>query len=627
MTLPTCATTITAATPDGAPLANAPVQAHLSSPEAYQGVVVPAVVSGTTDSQGVCVLDLWPNVLGSETSKYVVMIGGTLPNEPAATVYARIPNQPTCNLHEHAVSRGGMSPVILPAPAPAGFAVELVSNTVLRLSQVGSDGVTRYEDITLTQTTSATPQPPTLASLDTWKQSATFWKAVPWGNVTWVENGITYSQVVDIYKPAVTIANAPFIVRCHAASSEYDIEPGGGLDTEIVQKASAAGIWVFALSCRHPALSSTPTEFYDEDYGRGVQFIRSLAPAMGFDPAKFYLFSQSRGSGMLIQNLLPDLANANAPTYAGRQSSRGIKMAWSINPQSHNRSSVAGQKFLVDQTQINLLLAAYPDDARQRNAADLLLTADEAVIPLFVAQYEAAYQAEKVNFSVMQANGGITHYPNMGLAYREAYVARGKRDRIVVTDQSSGFESVAADFVPVIQLIEAGISLPWAVAITRAARRGHSVIGIEPGRSGVAVNADGTGGVPAVGAGIGGIADKSQGILNAGTAGGAGQQSLNKKPKLAALGSNYGALFDATDQLVCLKANSGAAGCFAAWTTTAMTTTVASQTTSQIEWTVGDTNTQTLAVVGAAPLEVADRRIYSSLAGLIASADLYAATT
>lgn len=471
------------------------------------------------------------------------------------------------------------------------------------------------------------PAAPTLASIEAYRTSSTTWKAVPWGNVSWVENAITYSQVVDIYKPAVTIPNAPFIVRCHAASSPYDIEPGSGMDTEILQKASAAGIWVFALSARHPALSSTPTEFYDEDYGRGVQFIRSLAPALGFDPVKFYLFSQSRGSGMLIQNLLPDLANPTAPTYAGRMSSRGLKMAWSINPQSHNRSLSAGQKFLIDQTQINLLLNGYPDDARQRNAAELVLTADESAIPLFVAQYDAGFQAAKVTYSVLQANGGVTHYPNMGLAYRESYVARGLRDRIVVTDLSDGFSNVAADFVPTIQALEAGLPLAWAVSIARSARLGHSLIAIPQSLLGISVESNGTGGTPALGGAIGGIADKSQGINSISTTGGAGQNQLSRRPTLAAIGPNYGAEFDDTDRLVCLKTNSGAAGCLVSWSTTAMSTAVVTQDTASINWTVGTGNKQTVAVIGAAPLAVADRRIYSSLATLIAGADLYAVTT
>lgn len=508
---------------------------------------------------------------------------------------------------------------------PDGLAITKVSDTVLRFALVGSDGLQRYQDLTLTQTVA--PQAPTLASIEAWRTSATTWKAVPWGNVTWVENDITYSQVVDIYKPALTIANAPFIVRCHAASSPYDIEPGSGMDAEILQKASAAGYWVFALSARHQVISSTPTEYFNEDFGRGLQFIRSLSPACGFDPARLYLFSQSRGSGFFRRMLEADLGSPTAPTFAGRQSSRGCKMAWMINPQSRHRSLYAGQKFLINQTEIDLLLAAYPDDPRQSDSAELLLAADQNFVPMMVVQYDTPYQADKVTYQTMKTNGGVTHYPNMGKDFLESMEQIGLRHRIVVTDDSGGFESVAADFVPTIQLLEAGLSLPWAVAIARSVRLGHSVIGMEPGLTGVAVNADGTGGVPAVGAGIGGIADKSQGILNAGTVGGAGQQSLNKKPKLAALGSNYGALFDSTDRLVCLKANSGASGCLAAWSTTALTTTAASQTTTQIEWTVGDGNTQALAIVGAAPLTVADRRIYSSLASLIAGANLYPVTT
>ena len=471
------------------------------------------------------------------------------------------------------------------------------------------------------------PTAPTLDSIEAYRTSSTTWKAVPWGNVTWTENSYTYSQVVDIYKPATTIANAPFIVRCHPAGSPYDIDPGSGLDTSLLQKASAAGIWVFVLSARHPKLSSTPTNFYDEDFGRGVQFIRSLHVALGFDPAKFYAYTQSRGSAMMIQALLPDLASPSAPTYAGRMSSRGPKLIWSINPQAYNRSQTMATEYLVNQTEINLALAAYPDDTRQRDAGTMVLTADADAIPLFVAQYDATYQASKVTYAAMQAAGGVLHYPNQGLTYRTSYAARGLSHRIVVTDQSAGLANITDDFVPVIQAIEAGLSLPWAIAIARAKRLSHSLIAIPPSLIGVSVNADGTGGTPAVGAALGGIANKADGIDSTSPTGGAGQITSTKKPKLTAVTGGYGALFDDTDQLICQKTNSNTAGCLAAWTTTAMTTAVANQTTAQVVWTVGTNNTQTLAVVGASPLAVADRRIYSSLAGEIAGADLYAATT
>jgi hypothetical protein len=628
MTLPICATTITATTPNGQPLAGAAVQAHLSGTEVYQGIVVPSVVSGTTNAQGQCVLNLWPNVLGSANSKYVVLVGGSLPDAPAAVVYARIPNQPACNIQDHTVSRnGGTTMLPTTVPAPAGFAVTKISNAVLRLSQLGDDGITRYEDLNLTQHTSANPLPPTMALLEPYRVgTSNVFKAVPWGDVTWTEGGSnTYSQVVDIYIPTVPLTG-PFVVRDHAASSPYDIAEGSGLYNSLIAPSLAAGFVVFVRAARHPKLSSTPTNFYDTDYAVSLQFIRSLHQAIGFDPAKYYEYTQSRGSGCIINLLLPDLAAPTALTYAGRQSSRGAKLVWSINPQAFNRSQTMAAEYLTDQTQINLALADYPDDPRQRDAATLVATADLAAIPNFVAKYDGAFQAGKVTYAAMQAAGGVLHYPNQGLTYRAAYAARGLLDRIVLTDQDDGSANITADFVPTIQGLEAGLTLAQATAIARAARLGHSLIYIPPSLDGVSVGMDGSGGTPGLGQNIGGISDKSQGIANTNTTGGAGQGTNTRKPKLAAIGTQFGALFDSDDQLICQKANTGTPG-FVAWTTTAMTTTLANQNTNQVVWSVGNGNTQTLAVVGADPLSKADRNTYVSLASAVAGADLFSTVT
>lgn len=468
---------------------------------------------------------------------------------------------------------------------------------------------------------------PTLASLEPYRTSATTFKAVPWGNVTWTEGAYTYSQVVDIYLPTLP-KTGPFVVRDHASQSPYDITAGSNLDTTIIQASLAQGYVVFVRAARHPKLSSTPTEFYDEDYGRSLQFIRSLHVALGFDPTRGYCHTQSRGSGMMIQQLLPDLADPAAATYAGRMSSHGLKMIYSINPQGFNRSLTMATEYLTDSTQISLALADYPDDARQRDAATMVLTADASAIPLFVAKYDATWQASKVTYAAMQAAGGVLHYPNQGLTYRASYAARGMLDRIIVTDEDTGLVNITSDFVPVIVGIEAGLTLRQAMAVARSSRKSHSLIYIPPSIAGVSVNMDGGGGTPAVGGNIGGISDKSLGIGNTSSTNGAGQGTNANKPKLAAIGSQYGALFsDGTDILACQRANSGAAGCFTAWTTSAMTTTVSNQTTSQIAWTVGAGNTQTLAIVGAAPLEKADRFTYQALASEVAGADLFSVTS
>jgi hypothetical protein len=226
----------------------------------------------------------------------------------------------------------------------------------------------------------------------------------------------------------------------------------------------------------------------------------------------------------------------------------------------------------------------------------------------------------------MQAAGGVLHYPNQGKTYQAAYSARGLASRIVVTDQDAGQSNITADLVPTIQGIEAGLTLAQATAIARSARLAHSLIYIPPSLAGVTVNSDGSGGGSVVGGNVGGISDKSAGIANTSAAGGAGQLLASKKPKLAAIGSQYGVTFDADDQLICQKANSGSPG-FVAWTTSAMTTTLASQTTAQVVWSAGSGNTQTLAIVSATALTPADRRTYVSLASEVAGADLYNTVT
>lgn len=215
MSLPTCATTIIATAPNGEPLADAPVQCHLSTTETYDGIVVPQVVAGTTDGTGTLVLDLWPNSLGTQGSRYVVLIGGTLPADPQSVLYAVIPDETSCNLHEHLVSRGESIPITGPVMSvggatgnvtladlgldlvdntpdalkpistpvanalagkadvgsvgggglPTGITVAKVSDTVLRFSVVGSDGTVRFVELDVAEAEPPTPPDPLIAML------------------------------------------------------------------------------------------------------------------------------------------------------------------------------------------------------------------------------------------------------------------------------------------------------------------------------------------------------------------------------------------------------------------------------------------------------------------------------
>jgi hypothetical protein len=83
----------------GEPIPNATVEAALSGYDVDQGWVTPHRVTATTDADGTCYLDLWPNQLGTSSTWYnikIAALGKTLKTT------AVIPNQPTCDLWEFA---------------------------------------------------------------------------------------------------------------------------------------------------------------------------------------------------------------------------------------------------------------------------------------------------------------------------------------------------------------------------------------------------------------------------------------------------------------------------------------------------------------------------------------------
>jgi hypothetical protein len=70
--IPTVAVTVTAFDQNGNPVSGGRVQAELDRTEIYNGFIAPECIEGVTDADGVCVLQLWPNALGSKGSSYHV---------------------------------------------------------------------------------------------------------------------------------------------------------------------------------------------------------------------------------------------------------------------------------------------------------------------------------------------------------------------------------------------------------------------------------------------------------------------------------------------------------------------------------------------------------------------------
>lgn len=94
--IPTCAVRVRLYDTQAVTLAGATVTAKLDRYEVHDGFVVPDTVTGTTDAFGECVLNLWPNALGSQASIYKIKIQPA--DGKAYTTYAMVPDQPSIDL-------------------------------------------------------------------------------------------------------------------------------------------------------------------------------------------------------------------------------------------------------------------------------------------------------------------------------------------------------------------------------------------------------------------------------------------------------------------------------------------------------------------------------------------------
>ena len=70
MSIPTVNVTVRFADQNGVPVPGATVVAKLTTIERFNGYVVPKEVRGETDLNGVAVIPVFPNQLGTEGSEY-----------------------------------------------------------------------------------------------------------------------------------------------------------------------------------------------------------------------------------------------------------------------------------------------------------------------------------------------------------------------------------------------------------------------------------------------------------------------------------------------------------------------------------------------------------------------------
>jgi hypothetical protein len=458
-------------------------------------------------------------------------------------------------------------------------------DTTLRVGKVGTDGIARYVDLVLVEP--ASPDAPTIDSLEAYRTSATSWSAVPYGNASWPEPGLgTFYQVVDIDIPAGTAPAGgwPLIVYFHANGADRVVGSGGAVGTNIKTPALAAGYAFASVEFRHPVTNVNQGAPHT-DVGLALQYLRALHQALNLDGTKVFGVARSRGNLALWQTVQADMASGGAPTYMGRQSSK-LQGLWCINPQV----AYSTQRFCdlyIQPADHAAVLAANPDDSRWKNAIDDIPTV--ASLPPIVAIHEAAYFGTLVSKATLDAwdalpNNSPLHYPDAGLKLKAAYEARGLGHQCAIWDAETDNVEQHADMVTWMRYVLEGMSSVEALAMARAKRRAAEAHYIRDDLSGVFVNSDGSGGAPVLGGPIGAIVAGQHGLANRTTVPplgyGAGQNTALNKPKLKVMASGrYGSEFDSTDRMAVAMPSDGSPN-WIAFTDTGEVTTLTSATTS-----------------------------------------------
>lgn len=614
MPIPTC--TVTCAFRDAAdqPRAGARVEATLTLLEtADEAVVVPAPVAGTTDAQGVCVLTLFRNAAGQAGSRYRIRLTGT--DGRTETMYAVVPDAAAARLDDILVDREFSAPPatvagesayqvavrngfvgteaqwldsLMGPPGPGvisdtNLTFTSPDNTTLRVGKVGSDGIARYVDLVMIEPPSL--DAPTLESIEAYRTNTTTWTGIPYGSASWPEPGMgTLYQVVDIALPSGTAPAAgwPVIVYFHANSAVRTIAAGSSLDTNFKQVALSLGYAVAQVEFRHPVTNVNQGAPHT-DAGLALQFVRSLHQALNLDRTRIHAFCRSRGSLALWQALQADMANSNAATYAGRQSSL-LKSLWIIQGQIAYSTARFAELYIVPADRA-ALIAANPDNPAWKNAIDGVPTANS--LPQVSMVHELPWYGAQVTAAQMTADGSQVHFPDAGRLMVAAYQARGLADRCAAWDNepSTGDNIEQIGDAPYwFAYIDEGMSAIEALAMARARRKAMQAHYFSDDLSGAFQTAQPLAGAPVLGGPIGALACGQYGLANRSAPTplgyGAAQLTAANRPILYQFATgHYGAGFDNTDRWAVAMPSDGVIE-FRAWTDAGEVTTLISASTS-----------------------------------------------
>lgn len=485
------------------------------------------------------------------------------------------------------INRGPAGPT-----GPRGPGVEIDESVTVDYPTTGTlrfrvtDPSGSVYSLSLPMALDASVDAPVLEDLEAYRTSSTTFVGVPWGSATWAEPGLgTLAQVVDIWLPSGTAPTDgwPMVVHFHANGGTRVINSGSSLDTWLVQPALAAGYAVASVEFRHPVVQAAIGAPHT-DTGLAIQYLRSLHLALNLDRSKFHALARSRGSLALWQSLQSDMADAEATTYAGRQSSL-LKSLWTVQAQIFYSTTAFANAYIVAGDRA-AVITANPDNAAWRNAYDAVSSA--STLPNVAMTHELPWYGVQVSKATMDADGSQIHFPDAGRLMRDAYIARGFGERLAAWDNepSAGSnEEQLGDSVRWFRYIDEGMNAVEALAMARAARRNAQAHYIPTNLGGVYVEASPLGGVPVTGGPVGAVAPSQLGIANrllSSPSGYAAAQLVSaNKPFLSSFPNGKPALlFDSTDRLAVGMPSAAGTPSVIGWTNTGEVTTLSSATTS-----------------------------------------------
>lgn len=505
-------------------------------------------------------------------------------------------------------------------PAPVGFQITAVSSTVIRLALTDGSGVTRYEDVTLTNILDDAPPAPDLASISQYQdpQNARAYLNVPYleegkAQESWIEAadaGRTHRQEFDIEVPPGTppVGGWPSLGHFH---------PSGGNKTQLGGLAAvktlclSMGIAFWSASFRNPntnynwdGLGSIPTK----DPALVIQRVRSLSSALSLSTEHIAIVCRSKGNSAILAAYMGDNMNPAGTTHASRQSSLP-SFIWGLNTQVFYSSARWGAAF-VPPANLAAFLAAEPDIPGIPNTVDYVASAVAAnrMIPTVTVHEGGQY----VGAPHIDAVTDI-HWRDNGLVLANAFAAANASHLIAAITDAQG-EDQHGDLLATWAHVRAGVPLREALAMARARRRGASLGYLRSDGSGVAANSDGSGTV-ALGGVIGAIVDGSYGIANRANVAtaqgyGFGQPTASTKPTMqAGANGNFVVKFDGTnDKLASPYVSDGTPNLLVFTKDGMLVTTYISATTTQVLFGVGTTAT-TLANKEACVMVVQDANV------------------